>query len=343
MEADTSREDDQILSLRIELQKVKRQRDEGLSQLSKRLDDCQRLLVLQGVDADRELQRAETASMRLEDFMASCSRAWKPQSDSAAAAGAPSPVALPSISVPVVTPVFSPSIFSAFGVDGGESFRWEEGITKGDATSEDLQAEVQNLRLVVKRMTDDAEDFSGTVGTLRSSLNEERKMAQRYRESYERLSVKLNALEADIREEVLGRGNVKPLLRYLEEDGSAQGCLALIREGCSEALSTTTSVLRPDDFPVDAVKSCTGPDSVHVDQTSVRNDDGVVGIRVPLRSKQTSSGPNGRRAVLAELNETREVNGANAAKKPLVRQPSTHNARAVRNFNVKDDYVSNTT
>ncbi|EER19737.1 hypothetical protein Pmar_PMAR001750, partial [Perkinsus marinus ATCC 50983] len=68
-----------------------------LSQLSKRLDDCQRLLVLQGVDADRELQRAETASMRLEDFMASCSRAWKPQSDSAAAAGAPSPVALPSI------------------------------------------------------------------------------------------------------------------------------------------------------------------------------------------------------------------------------------------------------
>lgn len=133
----------QILSLRIELQKVKRQRDEGwgisfmsfimlystlsLSQLSKRLDDCQRLLVLQGVDADRELQRAETASMRLEDFMASCSRAWKPQSDSAAAAGAPSPVALPSISVPVVTPVFSPSIFSAFGVDGGESFRWEEG------------------------------------------------------------------------------------------------------------------------------------------------------------------------------------------------------------------------
>lgn len=69
--------------------------------------------------------------------------------------------------------------------------------------------QVQNLRLVVKRMTDDAEDFSGTVGTLRSSLNEERKMAQRYRESYERLSVKLNALEADIREEVLGRGNVK--------------------------------------------------------------------------------------------------------------------------------------
>lgn len=47
---------------------------------------------------------------------------------------------------------------------------------------------------------------------------------------------------------------------------------------------------------------------------SVGNDDGVVGIRVPLRSKQTSSGPNGRRAVLAELNETREVNGANAAK-----------------------------
>ncbi|KAF4720813.1 hypothetical protein FOZ62_020295, partial [Perkinsus olseni] len=137
MEADSSTEHEQILRLQIELQKVRRQRDEDLSALSRRLDDCQSLLIQQSADSDRALQRAEAASMRLEDVMATRRGAPSLRVDPVPV---PSPVALPSLSVPVVTPVFSPSLLSAIGLEGADSLRWDEGtqpqhLTKVDATS----------------------------------------------------------------------------------------------------------------------------------------------------------------------------------------------------------------
>ncbi|KAF4730921.1 hypothetical protein FOZ62_010100 [Perkinsus olseni] len=207
-----SRSAQQILRLQIELRKVRRQRDEDLSALSRRLDDCQSLLIQQSADNDRGLQRAEAASMRLEDVMAARRGAPNLQVDPVPV---PSPVALPSLSVqPVVTSIFSPSLLSAIGVEGADSLRWDEGtqpqhLTKVDATSVALEAEVQDLRHIVKRMTEDAEGFSQTVGDLKASLGHQQQLTKQYRDSYERLSSKLNALEADIREEVLGRGNVK--------------------------------------------------------------------------------------------------------------------------------------
>ncbi|KAF4693252.1 hypothetical protein FOZ60_011478 [Perkinsus olseni] len=154
-----SRSAQQILRLQIELQKVRRQRDEDLSALSRRLDDCQSLLIQQSADSDRALQRAEAASMRLEDVMATRRGAPSLRVDPVPV---PSPVALPSLSVPVVTSVFSPSLLSAIGLEGADSLRWDEGtqpqhLTKVDATSVALEAEVQDLRHIVKRMTEDAE------------------------------------------------------------------------------------------------------------------------------------------------------------------------------------------
>ncbi|KAF4708864.1 hypothetical protein FOZ63_022214, partial [Perkinsus olseni] len=122
-----SRSAQQILRLQIELRKVRRQRDEDLSALSRRLDDCQSLLIQQSADNDRGLQRAEAASMRLEDVMAARRGAPNLQVDPVPV---PSPVALPSLSVqPVVTSIFSPSLLSAIGVEGADSLRWDEGNT----------------------------------------------------------------------------------------------------------------------------------------------------------------------------------------------------------------------
>ncbi|KAF4714640.1 hypothetical protein FOZ63_032006 [Perkinsus olseni] len=335
----------QILRLQIELQKVRRQRDEDLSALSRRLDDCQSLLIQQSADNDRALQRAEAASMRLEDVMAARRGAPSVRVDPVPV---PSPVALPSLSVPVVTPVFSPSLLSAIGVEGADSLRWDEGnkrtqpqhLAKVDSTSVALEAEVQDLRLIVKRMTEDAEGFSQTVGDLKASLGHQQQLTKQYRDSYERLSSKLNALEADIREEVLGRGNVKSLLCYLEDDDSAQACLALLREGCSEAMSAAAaSPQLTNGVSVDVVKAPASQNESH------KSEDGVVGVQVPLLSKQSTS--SGRKAVLAELKKASKsaakVHSARVLEKPTTRHPAAHNARAVRNFNVKDDYIYNST
>ncbi|KAF4652912.1 hypothetical protein FOZ61_009333 [Perkinsus olseni] len=333
-----------ILRLQMELQKVRRQRDEDLSALSRRLDDCQSLLIQQSADNDRGLLRAEAASMRLEDVMAARRGAPNLQVDPVPV---PSPVALPSLSVqPVVTPVFSPSLLSAIGAEGADSLRWDEGnkrtqpqhLAKVDSTSVALEAEVQDLRLIVKQMTEDAEGFSQTVNTLKASLTHQQQLTKQYRGSYERLSSKLNALEADIREEVLGRGNVKSLLRYLEDDDSAQACLALLREGCSEAISAAAaSPQLTNEVPVDVVKASASQNESH------KIEDGVVCVQVPLLSKQPTI--SGRRAVLAELNKASKsaakVHSARAFEKPTTLHPAAHNARAVRNFNVKDDYVYN--
>ncbi|KAF4731197.1 hypothetical protein FOZ63_005864 [Perkinsus olseni] len=213
-------------------------------------------------------------------------------------------------------------------------------LAKVDSTSVGLEAEVQDLRLIVKQMTEDAEGFSQTVNTLKASLTHQQQLTKQYRDSYERLSSKLNALEADIREEVLSRGNVKSLLRYLEDGDSAQACLALLREGCSEAMSAAAaSPQLTNGVPVDVAKESASQDENH------KSNDGVVGVQVPLLGKQPTS--SGRRAVFAELNKASkpaaESHVARAFEKPTTRHPAAHHARAVRNFNVKDDYVHNST
>ncbi|KAF4678134.1 hypothetical protein FOL47_005413 [Perkinsus chesapeaki] len=220
------------------------------------------------------------------------------------------------------------TLLNSEAVDLGRIRATSQHVPAAESNAKALQAEVQDLRSMVKRMAEDAGRFSETVGTLRESLHQQQHLTEQYRHSYQRLSDRLNAMEADLREEVLGRGNLEPLLRYIDDEESPRACLRLLREGCIEAMNNISETEEAAEVNVIADP-----------MQQSKPDDAVVGLQVAIHSRQPHSTTGGRRAVLAELNKaTRIERPAKTVDKPSPRQ-SAHNVRVVRNYNIKDDSV----